>query len=200
MIGADLLAEYEWSLARTKPADLDPLQQGVGDDGLAIGPAVAPIRLLRDRLHFELDPDGDAQAFILPVRGDNPLSPESADPVKTVRCGPIVDLLAFSAAVPHRWALRTCAAMWLGAVEPQFLMPDPTPVWRTPLRWLANDYRGIVLLTRDRRDQYRGLTCCDSIVAEDERHADELRKLLAHPWLAPPVYVRRGREVARRAA
>ena len=52
-----------------------------------------------------------------------------------------------------------------------------------------------MLLSRDRRDRYRALTYLDAIIAEDEQHAAELRNLLAHPWLAPPVYVRRGREV-----
>jgi len=36
---------------------------------------------------------------------------------------------------------------------------------------------------------------CDSIVAEDEQHAAELRGVLEHPWLAPAVFVHRGREV-----
>jgi hypothetical protein len=74
-------------------------------------------------------------------------------------------------------------------------MPDPVPIWRSPLHWLGNDCGGLLLPSRDRRDQYRVLTVCDAIVAEDERHAAELRKLLRHPWLAPPVYVHRGREV-----
>jgi hypothetical protein len=86
-------------------------------------------------------------------------------------------------------------ATWLGAIEPRFLLPDPVPIWRSPLHWLGSDCRGLVLLSRDQRERYRVLTVCDSILAEDEAHAAELRELLSHPWMAPPVYVRRGREV-----
>jgi hypothetical protein len=201
MSADDLLAECRWALTRTKPADLDPLRKaGIGEAQLAaIKPAWAPIGVTRDGLHFQPDPDGDAFAFIVPVRVHNPLSPEARDPVATVRGGAIVDLLAFSAAVPNRWALRTGAAAWLGCVEPQYMGPAPTPIWRTPLRWLGEGC-GVCLLSRDRRDQYRTLASLDSIIAEDKEHADELRRLLAHPWLAPPVYVRRGREIARHAA
>jgi hypothetical protein len=196
MTGTQLAAEYASALARTMPSDLRPLGDvGVREAGLEIGLALAPIALSRDGSLFQFDPDSDNVAFIFPVRGGNPTSPEAADPDQEVRTGAIVDLLAFSPRYPKRWALRVGNATWLGAVEPQSLMPAPTSVWRTPLRWLSNGGRGIVLLSRDRREQYRTLIFLESIVAEDERHADELRRLLTHPWLSPPVYVRRGREV-----
>lgn len=144
MTGADLAAEYLDALGRTKPHDLLHLQRaGVGPVGLAIAPAVATISLSSGGLYYQPDPDSDAAAYILPVRGDNPTSPEAADPVAAVRGAGIVDLLAFSAAYPARWALRTGAAAWIGAVEPQYLMPDPTPVWRSPLHWLGQDCRGL---------------------------------------------------------
>jgi hypothetical protein len=78
-------------------------------------------------------------------------------------------------------------------------MPDPVPVWRSPLRWLGHGGVGLVPLSRDKRDIYRLLTVADCIIAEDTRHADELRRLLQHPWLAPEVIVRTGREVRRAA-
>ena len=194
MTGADLKREYLDALRQTGWDDSAPLREaGVGGPGLSVGIALAGISVSRGGA-YQPDRDGGA-AFVLPVRVDNPLSPEAADPVDAVRHGEIVDLLAFSVAFPQRWALRTGAATWLGAVEPQYLEPEPTPIWRTPLRWLGNDCHGLVLLSRDRRDRYRVLTCLDAIVAEDEAHAAELRKLLEQPWLAPPVYVRRGREV-----
>ena len=141
---------YKSALAHTNTANLDPLRKvDICEAQLAaIKPAWAPIAITRDGLHFEPDPDGDGFAFIVPVRIDNLLSPEAADPVVTVRDGAIVDLLAFSAAVPNRWALRTGAGTWLGCVEPQYMGPAPTPIWRTPLRWLGEGC-GIVLLSRD---------------------------------------------------
>ena len=133
------------------------------------------------------------------MRVANPVTAEAADPIEAVRHGVIGDLLAFSPSYPERWALRTGNATWLGAVEPQFLMPEPVPIWRTPLHWLANDCRGLVLLSPDHREQYRVLTICDAILAEDERHAVKLRELLRHPWLAPPVLVSGERELCHAA-
>lgn len=200
MTGADLCAEYRAALHGTTLRDLRPLRDaGIGTAGLALAPAYARVQLSRDAATFTFDPDSDLVAFILPVRHSNPLSPEAADPELEVAAGPIVDLLAFSPHVPGCWALRIGSACWLGAVEPQYLMPDPVPIWRTPMHWLGNDCRGLVLLSPDKRDRYRVLTCLDSIVAEDELHARELRGLLAQPWLAPPVYVRQAREVRRAA-
>ena len=194
MTGAELVAEYRAALAATSLADLDPLRRaGVGGAGLSLCPAHARISVSRGGL-YQPDADG-GEAFIVPVRVDNPVTPEAADPVAAVRQGDIVDLLAFSPAFPRRWALRAGAATWLGSVEPQYLDPAPTPIWRSPLHWLGNDCHGLVPLSRDKRDRYRVLTCLDAIIAEDEAHAAELRELLARPWLAPAVYVRRGREV-----
>jgi hypothetical protein len=186
--------EYLMALQSTRFSDLAALRQaGVDGPGLAIGPAFASIQMADGR--FQLDTHGDAKAFVLPVRVGNPLTAEVNDPIKAVRHGTLIDLIALSPAYPNQWALRLGNATWLGAIEPQFLMPEPVPVWRTPLAWLRNDCRGLVLLSPVRSEQYRVLTVCDSIVAEDERHAAELREVLDHPWLAPPVYSRRRREV-----
>ena len=182
--------EYLMALRPTRFADLGPLRQaGVGGPGLAVGPAFASIQVADGR--FQLDRDGDAKAFVIPVRVGNPLTAEVNDPIKAVRHGTLIDLIALSPAYPNQWALRLGNATWLGAIESQFLMPEPVPVWRNPLGWLRNDCRGLVLLSRDQSERYRVLAVCDAIVAEDERHAAELREVLDHPWLAPPVYSRR---------
>ena len=191
---AGLVDQYLPALCATRFADLAPLRQaGIGGPGLAVGPAFASIRIADGR--FQLDAHGDAKAFVIPVRVGNPLTAEVNDPIKAVRHGTLIDLIALSPAYPNQWALRLGNAIRLGAIEPQFLMPEPVPVWRSPLGWLRNDCRGLVLLSRDRSEQYRVLSVCDAIVAEDERHAAELREVLDHPWLAPPVYSRRRREV-----
>ena len=191
---SQVVHKYHMALRPTRFADLGPLRQaGVGGPGLAVGPAFASIQVADGR--FQLDRDGDAKAFVIPVRVGNPLTAEVNDPIKAVRHGTLIDLIALSPAYPNQWALRVGNATWLGAIEPQFLMPEPVPVWRNPLGWLRNDCRGLVLLSRDRAEQYRVLTVCDSIVAEDEQHAAELRGVLEHPWLAPAVFVHRGREV-----
>ena len=187
-----LEAEYLAALKRTRFKDLAPLRDaGVGGPGLAIGPAWAAIQLHGDR--FEFDPFSDAYAFVIPVRCDDPNTPEVVVPQRIIREAAIVDLVAFSAN-SGGWARRFGNATWLGAVEPQYLTPIPTPVWRNPLNWLRAECTGLCLLTRDSRERYRILSLLDAVLAEDERHAQELRELLARPWLAPPVLVR-GREV-----
>jgi hypothetical protein len=202
MTAAELHAEYRRALHGTELADLAPLREaGVGSRGISLAaPAAALIRRHGPGgTLFEPHPDGK-RAFVFPVRVDSALSPEAADPDYTIGWGQIIDMIAMHPLAPSRWAQRTGAADWLGCVEAQYMGPAPTPIWRTPLHWLGNNCRGLVLLSRDRRAQYRVLSWLDSILAEDERHAAELRDLLARPWLAPPVFCRRGREVRRHAA
>jgi len=196
MTGANLVAEYRAALRSTQLDDLHPLlAAGISPETIA---AVVPAstRIAVAGSTYQPDPDGGS-AYLLPVRVDNPLSPEAGDPSETVRAGPIVDLLAMHPAQPGRWALRCDAAEWLGTIEPQYLDPSPVPVWRSPLAWLRADCRGLVLLSRDRRDQYRILAgCLGGILAEDPRHAMELRRVLEHSWPAPRVFVREARRVA----
>jgi hypothetical protein len=196
MSAVDLFAEYRAALHATRHAELDALMRAGVSVGTIerIGPAVAPIRLSRNGQLFDPDPDSDTFAFILPVRGSNPVSPEACDPQAEVSSGPIVDLVAFSVLRPDRWALRRDAVTWLGCCEPQYLEPDPVRILRSPLSWLRHGCQGIVLLSRDQREQYRTLTCLRSIVAEDEAHANELRRVISHPWPGPLVTV--GHKVA----
>src|SRR5262245_6722767 len=92
-----LEAEYLAAFRGTRSADLAPLREaGVGGTGLAVGAAWAGIQLHGDR--FEFDPDGDGFAFVIPVRADNPITPETvADPQQITREAPVIDLVAFSA-------------------------------------------------------------------------------------------------------
>ena len=179
-----LAREYWCALQSTRFTDLAPLPQaGVGGPGLAVGPALACVRVANETFVFD---DEAASAFVIPVRVENHITPEVSDPVQTVRDGKIVDLVAFHPAHSHCWALRYGSAEWLGAIEAQYLDPEPVPVWRSPLSWLRADCRGLLLLG-DRASQYRILTLLNSIVAEDERHAAELRCVLARPWPVPQV-------------
>ncbi len=110
----------------------------------AVAPAIVRIAVAGST--YEPDPAGKG-AFLLPVRVDNPLTPEAADSIGIIRAGSIVDLLAFHPAHPYRWALRRDDAEWLGAIEPQYLDPAPVPVWRSPLAWLQAGCRGLVVLS-----------------------------------------------------
>jgi len=180
------LAREHWrALRSTRVEDLAALTAaGVGWSAITDAvPAWAKIRV--DAAAFEFN-DCGGEAFVLPVRTDSPTTPESIEPLASVRESWIVDLVAFHPRHPARWALLYGSAEWIGAIEPQYLDPEPVPVWRSPLSWLRADCRGLVLLG-DRASQYRILTLLNSIVAEDERHAAELRRILVRPWPVPQV-------------
>jgi|SRR5690242_7910343 len=195
MNAVGLVEEYHRALLATRYDDLHPLiAAGVTWETIAkIVPANTQITL--GGATYEPDPDGGA-AYLIPVRVDNPLTPEAADPPEAVRSGAIIDLLAFHPAHPYRWALRRDAAEWLGPIEPQYLDPEPVEVWRTPLRWLQAGCHGLVLLSSERESQHRILSGLGSIVAEDHHHAAELRSVLNHSWSTPPVIVREVRRAA----
>jgi hypothetical protein len=141
---------------------------------------------------YQPDPDGGS-AFLLPVRVAHPHTPESLYPGKTVRAGTIVDLLAFHPAHPRRWALRRDDAEWLGAIEPQHLGPPPIHVWHSPLTWLREGCRGLVILSPTPADRYRILADCrGGIVAEDAEHGAELSAGVERPWPLPRIIIPAG--------
>jgi hypothetical protein len=191
MTGVDLVAEYRQAQGAVRGDDLASLiLAGVTIDGIALArPALATIAVEGDI--FVPDPDG-VPAFVLPIRAYGPLSPEAPEPRETLHNGSIIDLCAIHPERPGCFALRRGVAEWLGCCAPQFLNPDPVRVWRTALSWLQAGCDGLVLLSRDRRDQYRVLSSLNAIIAEDEVHAAELRAVLARPWPAPPVLAAEG--------
>lgn len=136
---------------------------------------------------YEPDPNGVA-ALVTPVLAHYCDTPELPDPEFAVRCGNIVDLIAWRPKCPARWRLRVGAATWAGSIPPQYCNPDPVRIWRTPLRWLQADCTGLVLLTGERIENYRQLSNCrGGIDAEDEIHAREIRRILNRPWPGPEV-------------
>jgi len=189
------VGEYLSVLRSTRFASLEPLvATGVTSRAITDAvPAHAGISVSKDNT-FAFDEVGGS-AFIVPVKLESPLTPEASDPIEAIRYGWIVDLVAFHPNHPGRWALRTGAAEWLGAVAPQYLDPEPVPVWRTPLRWLQAGCHGLVLLSRERESQYRVLSGLSAIVAEDHQHAAELRQQSGRPWPMPRVIIGPSREV-----
>jgi hypothetical protein len=192
MNAVGLVEEYRRALLATRYEDRRPLVTAgiTGETIAAIVPAYA--RIAVDGATFEPDPEGGA-AYLIPVRVDKPLTPEAAEPTEAVRSGAIIDLLAFHPAHPYGWALRRDAAEWLGAIEPQYLDPEPVHVWRSPLDWLRARCRGIVIISRDAASAYRICTMCrGGIIAEDAGHAAELGGILGRPWPIPQIIVRAG--------
>jgi hypothetical protein len=150
----------------------------------AVCPAPTTIRLVDQAgERYEPDPEGHP-AYVFPATTVDPAWPElleALNPRDVISCGPIVDLVACSPAAPRRWALRTGAAITLGAIEHQYWFPAPVPVHRDVVSWLRAGCKGIVLLTCDPYEASRVLRGVAVIEAEDEAHAAELRRLLYMP-------------------
>jgi hypothetical protein len=127
---------------------------GVDPNDIALGMVgVGAIRL--DGALYEPDPDHGKPAFISPVRIAYADTPESAVPASAVRVGAIVDLIGWHPLRPDRWALRTGAAEWLGAIEPQYMDPAPVPIRHSVLGWFQARCEGMVSVSRARADVYR---------------------------------------------
>ncbi len=187
---ARLWAEFNAARADMRPIDRNLLVDhgitpGVGT--LLVG--TAPITLNADRTLYE--PDGgvfSTDAFISPVMIEHADTPESASPAQAVRFGQLIDLVAWHPAAPERYALRTGAAEWLGAIEPQYLDPEPVVIHRGVLSWLQARATGLVLLGQEPMSRWRVLSACASLQAQGEKHAKELRKALRLPGPVPTVH------------
>jgi hypothetical protein len=136
---------------------------------------------------YQPHPSGEL-VYLVAVRVD-PVSPECIDHELTPFLADIVDLLALRPSQPDRWALRIGSAEWLGACAPQHLDPDPTMVWRSPLKWLQAGCEGICPLVRDHRELQRLLLHIHAPVAEDVEHGRELRDTLLRPTWVPQIHI-----------
>jgi hypothetical protein len=161
-----------------------------GDVLFLIGTARA--RCIGDDLYEPVE--AGPRAFITPILVHEPLSPETNCPAQACRFGELVDLVAWDLKHPHAFALRVGSAEWIGSYEPQFMGPDAVPVHRGVLEWLQSSCRGIVLLSRDPRSQYRTLANIQRVEVRDEAHAAELRCVLEQPWPIPPITIANRRE------
>lgn len=150
-------------------------------------------RVREDRCGFyEPDPDG-RWAYITPICVHFVKTPETPRPNAAWFCGNLVDLVAWDERTPEHWRLRVGSATWLGAIGPQYMDPDPVPVWRSPLRWLQNDCVGLVPLVRNRTEAFQLLSVCvGDILAEDDEHAARIADALEHPYRRPSVFANRG--------
>lgn len=197
MSGADLICEHRSAVEGLTDAQHEDLVlAGVDRIDIALGMVGAAYgHVVGNR--FEPHPDGKL-AFCTPVRVDpfRPLSLETPAPASASRVGDLVDLVYWHPDAPRRWALRDGVAEVLGLIEPQYCGPEPVAIHRGVLGWFRHGCDGLVILTPDPWTVYRLLSQCTSgLVAEDERHAEELRAALDHPWPRPEVYVREARHV-----
>ena len=145
-------------------------------------------RILIERALYQ-PVDGGSICFIAPVRVADPNSPEASDPNEVIRWGELVDLVAFPLDRPENWVLRTGAAVWLGAIGPQYLEPPPVLVHRTPLEWLQAGGNGLVPLCRDARDLRSLLLPCRSIAVTDPLFGKRIKHSLERPLPIPPIFI-----------
>jgi hypothetical protein len=191
------LDEYQDALLRTTDQDARELvEAGVP------ARAIKLVRPVRTSITVDLasglyrpDPAGK-QAWVLPVRTVNLAYPaewiEVGDLEDVISCGPMLDLIAFAPSRPGHWALRLGEAPVIGAIDPQYLDPDPVPVHRDVTDWLRAGCRGVMLLTGDPHEAGRILRHCEKVEAEDAAHKAELDRLInLPPYVGTTVTVRR---------
>jgi hypothetical protein len=176
--------------AAVSTSDIDELEAlGVARREVEIFEMIGLARIARvtDSELYEPD-DAGGWAFITPVLTQHATGPESQRPEIFVRFGNIVDLVAWDPQEPRQWALRAGQTTWLGCVPPQYLDPEPVAVWRSILTWFRHGCAGVVPMSRDPVEIYRLIMeFPGGIIAEDELHAAELRRILERPWPLPAI-------------
>lgn len=152
---------------------------------------IRPARVLIEGEAYQPHEDGD-WCFVTPclhIDGD-----KWREHVWTKRCcapdearcwfSEVVDLVAWHPATPGRWARRTGDASMLGAIDEGAALR----VWRTPLSWLRGGGEGVCFLTSEQGIIAEALRAASEVIAEDGRHAAELRRICEQP-AAPRIRV-----------
>jgi hypothetical protein len=195
----DLAAEMRAAVAAMERRDINRLV-GLGVPEILISHfemvGVARIRADRSGL-YEPDPSFGKWHWISPICVQFADTPESTRPDAFPLIGNLVDLVAWHERSPEKWLLRTGAASWMGAIEPQYLDSKPVRIWRSPLSWLRSGCAGLVPLARERSEIYRLLAnCSGGLIAEDREHRDQLTAILQYPRPRPPVHCEDDRRAA----
>jgi hypothetical protein len=176
----DLIGEMAAAQCRLSGAHRDRLiGLGIPGDVLDLCGWVGVERVSVRGALYQPDEDG-SWAYVTPVHAEAD-GPETASSEATVWFGEVVDLIAWCAEKPERWALRRGSATWLCTIGPQLLDPDPVPIWRTPLAWLQAGGEGLCLLSQVLHDRQRVLFGIRHILAEDVEHGRELRDTVLRP-------------------
>jgi hypothetical protein len=185
--------EYLDLLRRMPLAEAERLANdfGVPWDALtATVPVPTRVRFMdKARSRFEPDEDGGFALWVMPVCVVDERFEEEIEAVDSLRCvrkGPVVDLVGFHPGCRERFALRTGNGVVLGAIEPQYLEPEPVPVWDDVTDWLRAGCRGIVLLTNDCHQRVRILRRFAAIEAQQP---DRVKAWLVPQW--PRVFAMR---------
>jgi hypothetical protein len=113
-----------------------------------------------------------------------------------------IDLCAFAVATPKRFGTAMGNAPVLGLTNitnpASWAFGTVMPIHRTPLGWLRDDCRGVVILDHQHAPAALG-RALGKLLAEDEEHATELRPMLCSPPVDPRNIIFK-KATARRAA
>jgi len=187
----DPLREYLDLMRRMPFAEAERLHNDFGIPWRALKATVpVPTRIrFTDKAESFFEPYEDGKrAWIIPATCVDPERPEeikAVNPLCVVAKGPVVDIVAFHPDSSKRFALRTGAAVVLGAVPPQLLQPDPVLVFNDVTGWLKSGCNGIVLLTRDGHQCGRILRRIESPIGAHPAHVEAVKR-----WLALPEWPR----------
>jgi hypothetical protein len=112
--------------------------------------------------------------------------------------GCLVDLVAFRAADPGGWLLRTGHGWCLGLNEPVGLLTwrDSISLRATPIDWMRADQDGLCILDWSAVEQIHGLDVLPHIACDDHATADNLRRALTRPVRLPTISVMGGTSLA----
>lgn len=174
MTSTDILAEFESHLPPA-PEDLLWLKTRVSVRAIALA-WNGTISLIRAAEIVELDRGKFEFGRYLPGRPSRRAFLLDA----TDEFGEVVDIVAFGRGFVASW-LGKSAVLGADFILAPRLYPA-IPVLSTPLRWLAADRYGVVIVDPERAaDTLRGYT----LIAEDLAHARSLKRMLTPP--APKV-------------
>jgi hypothetical protein len=178
MRGADLAAEMRQCLQALQRQQADFLiSRGVDPFLIAIYQMVGVGRVgAGEGGLFNFANDGRTH-FITPVRTVDASTPFAADPWAAVRFGEIIDLVAWC---PSQTPLaRLGNALSIGAVPTPSLEPFPVQMRSTVFHWLRSGCTGLVLLTRDPKQQAGILSMFDhGISAASKKQAEQFKAAL----------------------
>lgn len=192
---SDLTEELAAALDAVTAADCQVMRGARVPPAMFVRGFLGVARVLVEGEHYQPHESG-GRAFITPVRVLEQDSPEDPDFDVAPSLGALIDLVAWHPRFPDRWALRRGAATWLGAIPPQVMAPPPVPIRRSPLAWLRAGGTGLCILTGDPGEAQRLLLGCSRLLAENDEHAKELRRIVTRPYPAPRVYVARSKAEA----
>jgi len=169
-LAARIEATPEWQYFRTHQINIDPLDNGAMRRLFSF--RLRRVKFSADR-RFRDDAAGISAGVVAAMSKIDPTDRSAGRSVDT--------FVAYPLHRPDKFAPEAGRSSYWGTIVGGDQLPDEkmepsVKVWRTPLRWLQNNCKGIVIVEPPRSaiGRLRGVT----LLAEDHDHAEELRAAL----------------------